>query len=141
MISGKERIVDLQGKFPPFRSVLMIKLYSYKGCDSCKKAIKWLEQRGQAFDVLPIRETPPSKKELRMMLEVYEGNLKKLFNTSGKDYREQKLGDRLSAMNVDEAFSLLRDNGNLVKRPFLVNENRGMVGFNEDAYALFFDTV
>ena len=61
----------------------MLRVYSYKGCDSCRKALKWLRERDVEFENLAIRETPPNKEELETMLGRYEGNLKKLFNVSG----------------------------------------------------------
>jgi len=119
----------------------MLKLYSYKGCDSCRKALKWLKGREIDCEVLPIREKPPSRLELERMLSIFDGNLKKLFNTSGKDYREMKLGDALKDMKTADALDLLASNGNLIKRPFLISDERGLVGFNEDVWTLFFDAV
>ena len=75
------------------------------------------------------------------MLAVFDGNIKKLFNSSGKDYRDMKLGEKLSAMSEDEVFDLLSSNGNLVKRPFMISGERGLAGFNEDSWTLFFETV
>ena len=61
----------------------------------------------------------------------YEGNLKKLFNTSGMDYRSMGLKDKIDALSPDEIYGLLTENGNLVKRPFLLTENTGLVGFKD----------
>ena len=119
----------------------MIRVYSYKGCDSCRKALKWLKEREIDFEVVPIRETPPSRSELAAMLAVFDGNTKKLFNSSGKDYRDMKLSEKLRSMSEAEAFDLLSSNGNLVKRPFMISGDRGLVGFNEDSWTLFFETV
>ena len=75
------------------------------------------------------------------MLAVFDGNAKKLFNSSGKDYRDMKLGGKLSSMSEEEVFDLLSSNGSLVKRPFMISGERGLVGFNEDSWTLFFETV
>lgn len=111
-----------------------MKVYTYKNCSTCKKATKWLDANGIAYEELPIRETPPSKKELEQMLMHLDGQTKKLFNVSGQDYRQLGLKDRVDAMTKAEAFELLRGNGNLVKRPFLIGEGVGLVGFREDAW-------
>ena len=59
--------------------------YCYSGCGTCRKALAWLSARGVECDVLPIRETPPSKALLREALD--QGvPLKGLFNVSGGDY-------------------------------------------------------
>ena len=65
------------------------------------------------------------------MLKAYEGDLRKLFNTSGMDYRALNLKEKLPTMSQREAFQLLSENGNLVKRPFLLSDSLNAVGFKE----------
>jgi arsenate reductase len=86
-----------------------------------------------AFVEKPIRETPPSATELKAMLAAQGGELRKLFNTSGLDYRAQGLGAKLPTMNEAASLALLAGNGNLVKRPFLwrAPDTVGLVGFDE----------
>ena len=71
------------------------------------------------------------------MLDSYEGNIKKLFNTSGVAYRELKISDKIDSMTKTEAFKLLSTNGKLVKRPFMISKNKGIVGFKEDNWKQF----
>ncbi len=108
-------------------------VYTYANCDTCRRAVKWLRAQGIAFTEKPIRETPPSVAELRAMLAHLGGAeaLRKLFNTSGRDYRELKLGEKLPAMAEAQALALLATNGNLVKRPFALSKATGLVGFDE----------
>lgn len=107
------------------------KVYLYEKCDTCRRAVKFLQAHGIEFEAVPIREHPPTKAELRRMLGHLQGNLRRLFNTSGQDYRAMKLGERLPELSEAEAIDLLASNGNLVKRPFLLTGNGGMVGFDE----------
>jgi len=109
-------------------------VYAYKGCDSCRKALKWLVERGIPHQVKAIRETPPSVAELEAAVAAFGGDLRPLFNTSGGDYRELGLKDKLSGMSADEAVALLAANGNLVKRPFVIADGRVLAGFKEDAW-------
>ncbi len=109
-------------------------IYTYKNCDTCRKALRWLDGKNIAHEVKAIRETPPTVSELEMALKVLGGNLRSLFNTSGNDYRELGMKDRLPLMNSGEAIDLLSSNGNLVKRPFLIGDGKVMVGFNEIAW-------
>ena len=109
----------------------MIRVYVYDKCSTCRNAVKWLEERGIEHETRPIRETPPSERELRTMLGHLGGELRKLFNTSGMDYRAMGLKDQLPDLSEKEAFALLRGNGILVKRPFLLGEGVGLVGFRE----------
>ena len=106
-----------------------MKVYAYSNCDTCRKALKHLEGGKHKVEVLPIREQPPTKPELRAMLKLYDGKIAKLFNTSGADYRQMELGKKLPKMDVEKALDLLSKNGNLVKRPFVLIGNTGAVGF------------
>jgi len=106
-------------------------IYTYKNCSTCKKATKWLNGQGIDFEERPIRETPPSAVELKTMLAHQDGELRKLFNTAGGDYRELNLKDKLPSMSEAEAIELLASRGNLVKRPFLLGSDCGLVGFKE----------
>jgi len=106
-------------------------IYTYANCDTCRKAVKWLRAHDLAFNERPIRDTPPKPSELRTMLAACDGELRKLFNTSGRDYRELKLGESLPTMKPAAALALLAANGNLVKRPFLLGAGVALVGFNE----------
>ena len=116
--------------------VSALKIYTYANCDTCRKAVKWLRAHGLAFDERAIRETPPTPAELRTMLAAQGGELRRLFNTSGKDYREQKLGEKLPALSPAAALGLLAGNGNLVKRPFLLGAGVALTGFDEPAWSV-----
>jgi len=112
-----------------------MKVYTYTGCDACRKAIKWLDAQGFDYAPLPIRETPPSLAELRQMLEYYDGEIKRLFNTSGRDYREMDVKSKIGEWSEDALLELLAANGNLIKRPFLLGKQFGRLGFKEAEWA------
>lgn len=111
----------------------MLKVYQYSGCSTCKNALKWLKQHALPCAEIAIRETPPSLAELKAMLAAYDGDLRKLFNVSGMDYRDLGLKDKLPAMSTAAALQLLATNGNLVKRPFAIDAQNKihLVGFKE----------
>ena len=112
---------------------MTIRLYTYEKCDTCRRAVKWLTARGVQTEVIPIRKSPPSVAELRTMLG-HIRDRRRLFNTSGKDYKELNLKLRLPDMTDDDALALLATNGNLVKRPFALTAHAGAVGFKEDEW-------
>jgi len=116
----------------------MIKVYEYKNCSTCQKAIKFLEANKIKFEKAPIVDQPPTTAELKKMLVFLKtdgGSFKNLFNTSGQLYREMKISDQLKAgMSEDEAIKLLAKNGKLIKRPFLLTEKRGAVGFKVEIW-------
>ncbi len=112
-----------------------MKVYTLKTCDACRKATQWLREKGISFQEIPIRETPPSKEELRRALSYFNGDIRKLFNTSGKDYRALNLKDQLPTISADKAIALLTSNGNLIKRPFLISPNTVLVGFKAETWS------
>ena len=112
----------------------MLRIYTYEKCSTCRNALKFLAGRGIQPEVIPIRERPPSKAELKAMLGYLGGDLRRLFNTSGQDYKALNMKDKLAAMSEAEALDLLSKNGNLVKRPFLLTKIAGAVGFKEQEW-------
>lgn len=110
-------------------------IYTLAQCDTCRAATKWLRGREIPFQERAIRETPPSTAELRAALDAHGGDVRKLFNTAGRDYREQKLGEKLPSLSAAAALSLLAANGNLVKRPFLIGDGVALNGFDEKAWS------
>lgn len=115
-----------------------LKLYTYKNCGTCRKALKWLDEHEVPYMQIPIRVRPPTKTELRKMLGFYDGDIKKLFNSSGADYKTLNLKDEIPKMSRAEAIDLLNRNGNLVKRPFALSGESGTVGFKEEIWGDLF---
>ena len=111
-----------------------LRVYAYTGCDTCRKALRFLQDAGVQHEVVPIREQPPTLVELKRVLKATGGEIRRLFNTSGQDYRAMGLGVRLPELTVDQALALLAANGNLVKRAFVVTSDGGWVGFKADEW-------
>ena len=116
---------------------MTMKIYTYSGCSTCKKATKWLDAAGVEYEERAIQKQPPTKTELRAMLR-HLGDRKKLFNVSGQDYRKLGMKDRLPDMKDTEVIDLLASNGNLIKRPFVIGEDFGTVGFKEPVWQELF---
>lgn len=113
----------------------MCLIYVYQNCSTCRDALKWLKANGIPHQSKPIRETPPTPAELATALLACAGDLRKLFNTSGQDYRALGLKDQLPMMSEAAAIELLSSQGNLVKRPFLIHGSTVLLGFKEEVWA------
>jgi len=109
----------------------MIKVYCYPKCSTCKKALKWLDDRGVAYEKIDLKENNPGEEELREYHAKSGLPLKRFFNTSGMIYRDMELSKKLPAMSDDEQFALLASDGMLVKRPLLVKDDTVLTGFRE----------
>lgn len=103
----------------------------YPKCTTCKKAKKWLDDRGIEYTDRHIVEDNPTFDELKTWYEKSGLPLKRFFNTSGLLYKSMELKDRLATMSVDEQLTLLASNGMLVKRPLLITDNAVIPGFRE----------
>jgi arsenate reductase (glutaredoxin) len=93
--------------------------------------MRFLEKHEISFTAKEITTTPPSIAELEQMLAWHQGNLKKLFNTSGMLYKEMNLSKKLPDMSCTTVLTLLNQHGMLVKRPFLIGKEVCFTGFNE----------
>ena len=109
-----------------------MKFFSYNKCGTCRKAKKILDAYKLSYEEIDITETPPPKSVLKKAIKAR--GMKKLFNTSGEQYKKLRIKDKIDAMTEAQAIALLSSNGRLVKRPIAVDGNRITVGFNEIEY-------
>jgi arsenate reductase len=112
----------------------IVKVYALDNCDTCRKALAYLKSTGRDHEVKALRQSPPNKAELKAMLKAYDGKVSKLFNTAGESYRKQNLAVKLPKLSEDQALELLSKDGMLVKRPFVLVGNTGVVGFKMDEW-------
>ena len=106
----------------------------YPKCGTCKKAKKWLNEKGISYEQRDIKEQNPTVEELTEWYHRSGLPIKRFVNTSGTLYKEMKLKDRLPEMNDEEILALLATDGMLVKRPILVDEGFVITGFKEDEW-------
>ena len=113
----------------------MLKIYCYERCTTCRKALKWLRDRGAEYTEADIRTDHPDAETLRRFRDLSGLPLKRFFNTSGNLYKELRLAKRLPDMSEDEQLALLASDGMLVKRPLAVGDGFVLVGFREEEWA------
>ena len=113
----------------------MLDFICYPKCSTCQKAQKWLDANGLAYRVRDIKAAPPSEEELAAWQAASGLPLRKVFNTSGLNYKELGLKDKLPEMPEDRQLALLASDGMLVKRPLLIGGTGAapavLVGFRE----------
>ena len=103
----------------------------YPKCSTCKKAQAWLDDRQSSYEARDIKLQNPTEDELRQWHKKSGLPLKRLFNTSGLQYKALGLKEKLPAMSEDEQYALLATDGMLVKRPILVGDGFVLFGFKE----------
>ncbi len=107
----------------------------YPRCSTCKKAQKWLDEKGIEYTFRDIKEQNPSFDELKAWVEKSGLDIKRFFNTSGQLYKSMALKDQLPSMSMEEKLTLLSTDGMLVKRPLLIDGDTVLVGFKEQEWA------
>ena len=112
-----------------------MKVFVYRKCSTCMKALKWLEAHNVEFEERAIKEENPTYEELKEWYTMSGLSLKKFFNTSGMLYKEMQLKDKLPNMSEEEQYALLATDGMLVKRPILVGDDFVLTGFKEKEWS------
>ena len=107
--------------------------YSYLRCSTCRKAAKWLDKENLEYQLIDIVKQPPLLDYLNLALEQHSSDKKKIFNTRGKAFKSINLD--ICSLSREEIIQLLISDGKLIKRPFLVYEEKKVIlGFNEIEY-------
>jgi len=91
-----------------------VTFYGLKTCDTCRKAKKYLQEKGVIFQERAIRETPPSREELLRWID--PERLRSHLNTSSEDYRRLDLSKR--TLTVAEALDLIEATLSTRRRDF-----------------------
>ena len=108
--------------------------YSYLKCSTCRKAAKWLDKKDLQYHLIDIVKNPPLLNYLNLAIDQYSKDKKKIFNTRGKAFKSINLD--IYSLSREEIIKLLLSDGKLIKRPFLIYEEKKVIlGFNEIEYA------
>jgi arsenate reductase len=112
----------------------MYTFYQYPSCSTCRKALKFLNEKEIEFVEVHLVTETPNEGVLKEILKNSGLPLKKLFNTSGKKYKELNLKDKISSMAEDEGIKLLASDGMLIKRPIISDGKKVLIGFKEEEW-------
>ncbi|MEO7427296.1 MAG: Spx/MgsR family RNA polymerase-binding regulatory protein [Fibrobacteria bacterium] len=114
---------------------MALKFYGYKKCDTCRKAEKALAKLGKEYEFIDITLDPPASGPLKKIIAQSGAELKKFFNTSGVQYKELNIKDKIPGMTEAQILAMLAGNGRLLKRPLVTDGSKSTVGFDEGAFA------
>ncbi len=106
----------------------MLKIYGLKNCDTCKNALKFLDEKNISYEFLDIRNPPPSDEVLKNWLSDVGNKL--LINRRSTSWRN--LSDAQKNSTIDSEFlALISANPTLIKRPVFIKNGQITVGFNK----------
>ena len=112
-------------------------LYGLKNCDTCKKAMKWLDRIGVAYSFADYREHKPAPETL-VEWAGQAGGFDALVNKSSTTWRQ--LPDSRKAPGSQAEWKLLlREYPQLVRRPLVVmDDGRVSQGFSDNGFKKLF---
>lgn len=113
---------------------IMLTLYWYPNCSTCRKAKKWLDDRDLEYRLVHLVEETPSTDEILELMAKSDFPPRRFFNTSGRVYREQNMKEKIKDATKEEMASYLASDGMLIKRPIVTDGENVTVGYNEENF-------
>ena len=106
----------------------MLKIYGLRNCDSCRKALKWLDKNKIIHKYFDIRSEGLTATEIRCLAKAVGWNT--LLNRRSLTWRN--LDNNLKECFDDENLvELTLKNPTLIKRPIIMSHNGAIVGFSD----------
>jgi len=113
----------------------MTTLYGIRNCDTIRKARRWLDENGVAYDFHDVRANGLDKKTLAS----WEQQLgwEQLLNRRGTSWRKLPAEVR-DGIDRASAIRIMLDNPAIIKRPVLALDKQLHLGFSTDDYSDIF---
>ncbi|WP_145521647.1 ArsC family reductase [Yersinia aldovae] len=113
-----------------------LRLYGIKNCDTIKKARRWLEEQGIAYQFHDYRVDGLNDEHLQSFIDKL--GWEPLLNTRGTTWRKLPQEQRDAIIDVQRAKALMLAQPAIIKRPLLQAESGEMLlGFNIESYQQF----
>lgn len=109
----------------------MKKIYGIRNCDTCRKALKWLETNNIEHEFLDIRADGIDEKLIRRWQKA--AGWEALLNKRSITWRKIPPFDR-EELNADKACELIMNFPTVMKRPVLDDGKRIILGFDGSNY-------
>ncbi len=109
----------------------MIKIYGIKNCDTMKKALKYLDERGIAYDFVNYKKSGADERVLRATIDAH--GWEAVINKRGTTWRDLP-HDVKASMNSEAAVKIALELPSIIKRPLLVQGDVITLGFDKLTY-------
>ena len=106
----------------------MISIYGLKNCDTCRKALKWLEGEGIEYEFKDIRTNGFTNQQLENWVKA--AGWETLLNRRGTTWRRLSDAEK-NGVDEEVAKDLMRDQPALIKRPIFETRTGIVVGFKQ----------
>jgi Spx/MgsR family transcriptional regulator len=116
----------------------MTTLYGIPGCDTVRKARRWLDEHGVTYRFHDLRRD--GLDEALLATWIARLGWETLLNRRGTTWRRLPEATR-AAIDRDSATRLMLEHPAIIRRPVLARGNRLHVGFSAGDYAALFDRL
>ncbi len=110
----------------------MIKIYGIKNCDTVKKSLKWLDDRGLKYQFHDYKKAGVDEKKLTDFVEKF--GFEKILNRKGTTWRMLELIEQSKVVDKISALKLMVEKPSIIKRPLLEFGSEKLVGFDESEW-------
>ena len=106
----------------------MIKVFGLKNCDTCRKALKWMDMVGIKHQFFDVRANGVTRADIEFWISAVGWTV--LLNQRGTTWRMLEIKNKKN-LNEESVVRLLVDYPALIKRPIFVEGRNVIVGFKE----------
>jgi regulatory protein spx len=114
----------------------MIQMYITSSCSSCRKAKKWFEKYHIDFKEKNIFAMRLTREEIFEILRHTENGFEDIISDRSKIVKESNVD--FDAMSINELADYIIDHPTMLRRPIIIEDDKLLVGYNEDEIRMFF---
>ncbi len=103
----------------------MITIYHNPRCMKSRQTLALIEEKGENFIVKEYLKTPPTKEELKQIVDLLEIKPMDLIRKGEAEFKENFKGKDLSD---DEWLDAMVSYPKLIERPIVIYENKAVIG-------------
>ena len=103
-----------------------IVIYHNPDCSKSREALQILEDRNAIPDIVEYLDQPPTRQELKQLIEMLGVTAREVLRTTEQIYEDAKLGD--VSLSEEEIIEAICEHPALLQRPIVVAGNRAIIG-------------
>jgi arsenate reductase len=102
-----------------------VKIWHNPRCSKSRSAVTLLEEKGVNAEVIKYLETPPTKEELKEMLNMLGISARELMRTKEDIYKELQLKE---VNDEEKLIDAMVSNPKLIERPIVIKNGKAAIG-------------
>jgi len=114
---------------------MKLKLYGIPNCDKVRAARRWLEQQGQVYEFVDLRQPAIDRQTLQNWCD--QVGWEALLNRRSTSWRALDEAAR-SDLDTSRACQLMSDHPTLIRRPVLTHSDSILLDFSASSYEKHF---